>query len=73
MLRVYVPIRENDVERSLHVSKNTSLYLIEQAKENINFLFNDQKDAIIKLLIKEFILQLEVEVFFWVLEPLPTD
>ena len=50
MLRVYVPIRENDVERSLHVSKNTSLYLIEQAKENINFLFNKQRDAIIKLL-----------------------
>lgn len=53
MLRVHVPIRENDIERSLHISKNTSLYLVSQARENLNFLFNEQRDALIKFL--EFI------------------
>jgi len=50
MLRVYVPIRENDVERSLRISRNTSSYLINQARENLTYLFNEQRDVLVKFL-----------------------
>lgn len=50
MLRVHVPIRENDIERSYHICKSTSLYLIDQAKENIDFLFSEEEDILVKFL-----------------------
>ncbi len=53
MIRVKVPIPDEDIERAVATAKNTSLYLIEQAKRNIDDALR-MEEKVIKFV--EFIL-----------------
>jgi len=49
LFRAYVPIREEDLFSALDVAKNTSFYLLEQAKENLSDFYKNNKDFLLKL------------------------
>lgn len=49
-MRTSVPILETDLENAFKVTKNTSFYLIEQARENILSTFKNSKEEIVEFL-----------------------
>ncbi|MHA1859533.1 MAG: SIS domain-containing protein [Candidatus Asgardarchaeia archaeon] len=50
MIRIEVPIREDDLEISAEVARNTSFYILEQTLRNVDVIFESEGDNLIDFL-----------------------